>query len=526
MAEQFARLDELARSLQSTIDALSKDGLGSLSAGIDRLGNAIGGLEEKTHTATTAMSGDFDNVAAAIATAPSLRPTLSRRPTTMPPQRPAASRQAPTAAGCLTRGARSPRPYARVASERAADEAFDSPDEMLRLTDGGGGGIPLSSIGGYTLGGIFSDVILPLAEFVAGVEPVKSAAETQNNIRQTLMGINIDPDSAAAVRSCRTRTSPRRPHRAPSSASKKPQRRWRRRASTSFSLVRKASRNSPKFTRSPAARRTVVDAWERLAGARSRGWRRIRAPVRSLQRRSGRSRDEPGQCHRAPLRHDGIAGDPGWHSPDQAIAGETRGAAEQIFGATTRVGTGYSQFLLGALHVGGGINVTGTRQEPRRETIRRSTRNWKAAMSPATGHPCAAEQRARQSTVRPGHHQREGRPAARPTVTGVFGRRTDQTADCRIRADAQPRRRGQHYDRRVRGSGRSLRGTLHPARCDRAREQGNHWLPERHVGCRPNSSRSLKGPSRDSNRCSPTSTTSATPWARRHCRCSKAHSRR
>ena len=38
----------------------------SLSAGIDRLGNAIGGLEEKTRTATTAMSGDFDSVAAAI----------------------------------------------------------------------------------------------------------------------------------------------------------------------------------------------------------------------------------------------------------------------------------------------------------------------------------------------------------------------------------------------------------------------------------------------------------------------------
>ena len=41
--------------------------------------------------------------------------------------------------------------------------------------------------------------------------------------------------------------------------------------------------------------------------------------------------------------------------PDQAIA--EMGAAEQIFGATTRVGTGYSQFLLGALHVGGGINA-------------------------------------------------------------------------------------------------------------------------------------------------------------------------
>ena len=66
MAEQFGRLDELARSLQGTIDSLSKDGLGGLSAGIDRLGNAIGGLEDKTHTATTAMSGDFDSVAASI----------------------------------------------------------------------------------------------------------------------------------------------------------------------------------------------------------------------------------------------------------------------------------------------------------------------------------------------------------------------------------------------------------------------------------------------------------------------------
>lgn len=287
MAEQFARLDELARSLQSTIDALSKDGLGSLSAGIDRLGNAIGGLEEKTRTATTAMSGDFDNVAAAIDRAITQANALA-----------AAYDNAATAAGRFATSANGggmldagrnalPVPYAGGGgvSERAADEAFDSPDEMLRLTDGGGGGIPLSSIGGYTLGagrnpagggsggggpggggggggsgggghggsgGIFSDVILPLAEFVAGVDSVKSAAETQNNIRQTLMGINIDPDSAAgrsgaaelanlaAQTTQGTKFSIEEATKAMEGAAPGPD-----------LLVRKASRNSPKFTRSP-----------------------------------------------------------------------------------------------------------------------------------------------------------------------------------------------------------------------------------------------------------------------------------
>ena len=105
MAEQFGRLDELARGLQASIDAISKDGLTNLTSGIDRLSGMISGLEETARTATTTMSGGFDGVTASIGRAIDQADDLRPRLMTAPPRRPIAWRRMPAAAGCSARGA-------------------------------------------------------------------------------------------------------------------------------------------------------------------------------------------------------------------------------------------------------------------------------------------------------------------------------------------------------------------------------------------------------------------------------------
>jgi hypothetical protein len=56
LSEQFARLDELARGVQATLEAMGKDTLASLQGGVDRLANAMQGLETRSRQFTEALT--------------------------------------------------------------------------------------------------------------------------------------------------------------------------------------------------------------------------------------------------------------------------------------------------------------------------------------------------------------------------------------------------------------------------------------------------------------------------------------
>ena len=65
MAEGFARLDELARSVQESLTALGQEAFGGLSAGIDRIATAMTSLQDSARTLGENMTGSLDAVVAA-----------------------------------------------------------------------------------------------------------------------------------------------------------------------------------------------------------------------------------------------------------------------------------------------------------------------------------------------------------------------------------------------------------------------------------------------------------------------------
>lgn len=228
MADQFTRLDELARGLQATIDTLSKDGLANLSGGVDRLSGTLASLEEKSRGLTDTMTSGIDGATASIGRAVDQANALAQA---WDRAAAAASRFSDSARGGGMFGSRDamPVPYAGSGgvSAPSADEAFEGPEEVLRLTDGGGGGIPLTGIGGYAFGransrrgggsgggggngggggrgggghrggiGGMVEGMMPLAEAFGGYEAIKSAMQEDLALRISLIeGLHIDPGS-------------------------------------------------------------------------------------------------------------------------------------------------------------------------------------------------------------------------------------------------------------------------------------------------------------------------------------------
>src|SRR5579859_4290870 len=66
LSEQFARLDELARGVQATLDAMGKDTLAGIQGGVDRLANAMSGLETRSREFADQLTTGFGQATAAI----------------------------------------------------------------------------------------------------------------------------------------------------------------------------------------------------------------------------------------------------------------------------------------------------------------------------------------------------------------------------------------------------------------------------------------------------------------------------
>ena len=250
MSEQFARLDELARGVQATLEAMGKDTLASLQGGVDRLANAMQGLETRSRQFTDALTSGAKTANTALgetaAQAEAIAHGFDRAEA-------AARRFYETARGggmfggggggmggdiegSVFGGYLGSRALPQAAASAAAAvlvvavsplRAVVVAVAVLRSCSaalanlGGGGGIPLTGIGGYTMGaaagaggggaagggagggrgpgwhaGGLVAGMLPLAEAFAGYESYKASMEEDLAIRNALIeGLHIRPDS-------------------------------------------------------------------------------------------------------------------------------------------------------------------------------------------------------------------------------------------------------------------------------------------------------------------------------------------
>ncbi len=246
LSEQFARLDELARGVQATLEAMGKDTLASIQGGVDRLANAIHGLEarsrEFTETLTTGANTTNDALGRTAAQAEAIATGFDHAE--------AAARRfyetargggmfggggggddiggpvlggylvgASTATGGSYGGGGAAGGGGAVGGGGGGPPLLGGPGGA-----GGGGGIPLTGIGGYTMGaaagaggggaagggggaggggrgpgwhaGGLVAGMLPLAEAFAGYESYKASMEEDLAIRNALIeGLHIRPDS-------------------------------------------------------------------------------------------------------------------------------------------------------------------------------------------------------------------------------------------------------------------------------------------------------------------------------------------
>ena len=244
LSEQFARLDELARGVQATLEAMGKDTFASLQGGVDRLANAMQGLETHSRQFTDALTSGANTANTALgetaAQAEAIAHGFDRAE--------AAARRfyetargggmfgggggggddiegsvfggylaANTATGGGFGGGGAPGGGGAVGGG-GGPPLLGGPGGH----GGGGGGIPLTGIGGYTMGaaagaggggagggagggggrgpgwhaGGLVAGMLPLAEAFAGYESYKASMEEDLAIRNALIeGLHIRPDS-------------------------------------------------------------------------------------------------------------------------------------------------------------------------------------------------------------------------------------------------------------------------------------------------------------------------------------------